>query len=358
MRRSRRGGPGDYAARMARAEQLLEIAPAVAHDPLGCPRRAPAPVAAGRRAAPPGPRPTGTGRCSTASRAVAEIVAELPLVIAAVRPAVTAPLGEAADTWPDGPSEVAACVETWLDDLAWSRPDSGSGSMPPPARSWSGGAGGHSRRATGAVRPARLRRAAPGVGDRRGERRVHGRLPPLAGVRPLRDGGGSRPGQVRRLRRGRPSAIESFRAEEPAVRPGRHLRDLPGYIKTFDLREAGRRRRRPSRRRRRHPHPRRLGAGAGLLAPHPGRWRACRARSISPRSSAASMRAGSMPATMAGRACAVHDPTGCSDTSCRCCPSPTDFATVATTCCSRRRHRSVPRSPPPVTPAGRRAVTG
>ena len=46
-------------------------------------------------------------------------MAELPAAIAAVRPGATAPLGEAADTLSRlASSELAACVETWLDDLA------------------------------------------------------------------------------------------------------------------------------------------------------------------------------------------------------------------------------------------------
>jgi FdhE protein len=120
VRRSRRGGPGDYAARMARADHLLASAPGVAHDPLRLMR-----VVLGHQAPrfdeprPPALTPRGYGPLLDASRAADEIVAELPPAIIAVRPAATAPLGEAADTLSRmAPSELAACVETWIDDLA------------------------------------------------------------------------------------------------------------------------------------------------------------------------------------------------------------------------------------------------
>jgi FdhE protein len=120
VRRSGRGGPGDYAARMARADHLLQSASGVAHDPLRLmgvvlayqatqfdePR---APALAAR----------GYGPLLDASRAAEEIVAGLPPAITAIRPATTAPLGDAADTLSRlAPSELAACVETWLDDDA------------------------------------------------------------------------------------------------------------------------------------------------------------------------------------------------------------------------------------------------
>jgi FdhE protein len=61
----------------------------------------------------------GYGPLLDAPRAAEEIVAELPTAIAAIAPAATPPLGDAADTLSRmGLSELAACVETWLDDLA------------------------------------------------------------------------------------------------------------------------------------------------------------------------------------------------------------------------------------------------
>jgi formate dehydrogenase accessory protein FdhE len=120
VRPSRRGGPGDYTARMTRADHLLQSAPGVAHDPLQLMR-----AVLGHQATrfgeqrPPALAPRGYGPLLDASRATEDIIAELPLAIAAVRPAATAPLGAAADTLLRmASSELAACAETWLDDLA------------------------------------------------------------------------------------------------------------------------------------------------------------------------------------------------------------------------------------------------
>ena len=120
MRRIRSGGPGDYHGAHRRADHVLASAPGVAHDPLQLMR-----VVLGYQAPrydeprPPALDPRGYGPLLDASRAAEEIVADLPLAITAVRPAATAPLREAADTLSRmAPSALAACVETWLEDLA------------------------------------------------------------------------------------------------------------------------------------------------------------------------------------------------------------------------------------------------
>jgi formate dehydrogenase accessory protein FdhE len=120
VRRSRRGGPGDYGARATRAEHLHASAPGVAHDPLRLM------IAVLRHQAPrfaeprlPALAPQSDSPLLDASRAADDIVAELPPAITAIRAAATAPLGAAADMLVRmAPSELAACVETWLDDPA------------------------------------------------------------------------------------------------------------------------------------------------------------------------------------------------------------------------------------------------
>ena len=120
MRRTRRGGPGDYPPHVARADHLLSGPPGIAHEPLQLMR-----VVLGHQASrfdesrPPALAPHGYGALLDASQAADDIVAEVPSAIAAVRPAATAPLRATADTLVGmAPSELAACVETWLDDLA------------------------------------------------------------------------------------------------------------------------------------------------------------------------------------------------------------------------------------------------
>jgi formate dehydrogenase accessory protein FdhE len=121
VRRTLRGGAGDYATRMARADDLLESATGVVRDPLRL-MRVVLDYQAPRFDEPRPPalaRSGDYGPLLDASQAAEDIVAELPVAIAAVRPAATAPLGAAADTLLGmAPSEIAACVETWLDDLA------------------------------------------------------------------------------------------------------------------------------------------------------------------------------------------------------------------------------------------------
>jgi len=120
VRRSRRGGPGDYAARIARADHFLATEVGSAHDPLLLLRtmlghqalRFDQPTA-------PALARGGYGPLLDASRATEEIIAEVPLAIAALRTAAPAPLRAAAGTLLRmAASELAACVETWLDDLA------------------------------------------------------------------------------------------------------------------------------------------------------------------------------------------------------------------------------------------------
>jgi formate dehydrogenase maturation protein FdhE len=124
VRRGPRGGPGAQEVRLARVEQLLSDEDGAARAPLSlladvlrhqCGRMGVAPVATG---ADDRAFPLLDVRGSAAS-----IQEELELAIAGLRAVAPPPLVEAGDRLGAlGPSEAAAVVETWLDDVTLVEP--------------------------------------------------------------------------------------------------------------------------------------------------------------------------------------------------------------------------------------------
>ena len=124
MRRGSRGGPGALEARLARAERLLGEEVGAAHAPLSVlvavlhhqqARAGVAPVASRTD--------DGAFPLLDVQGAAPSMVQELGLAITALRAAVPPALGEAGNQLRAlAPSESAAVVETWLDDMALVEP--------------------------------------------------------------------------------------------------------------------------------------------------------------------------------------------------------------------------------------------
>jgi formate dehydrogenase accessory protein FdhE len=124
VRRGPRGGPGALEVRLARAERLLGEEVGAAHAPLSVlvavlrHQQARAGVARIASRADDGAFPL-----LDVQGAAPSIVQELGLAITALRAAVPPALGEAGDQLRVlAPSESAAVVETWLDDVALVEP--------------------------------------------------------------------------------------------------------------------------------------------------------------------------------------------------------------------------------------------
>jgi formate dehydrogenase accessory protein FdhE len=124
VRRGPRGGPGALEARLARAERLVGEEVGAAHDPLSVlvavlrHQQARAGVARVASRADDGAFPL-----LDVQGAAPSIVQELGLAITTLCAAVPRALGEAGDQLRAlAPSESAAVVETWLDDVALVEP--------------------------------------------------------------------------------------------------------------------------------------------------------------------------------------------------------------------------------------------
>lgn len=125
MRRGPRGGPGALDARLARAEQLVAGEPGAAAEPLAVLVAVLRHQQARLAVAPGATERTGEGLVPRLAieDAVPAIVDEVAPAITALRGHVPAPLAEAAERHVGlSPSESAAVVETWLDDVTLVEP--------------------------------------------------------------------------------------------------------------------------------------------------------------------------------------------------------------------------------------------
>jgi formate dehydrogenase accessory protein FdhE len=126
VRRGPRGGPGALGARLARAEQLLDDGrPGAAGAPLEVVVAVLRHQQARAGVAPAAPARSDAGRFPLLDleRAAPSIVSELAPAVAALRGAVPPTLAEAGDHLQAlAPSEAAAVVETWFDDVALVEP--------------------------------------------------------------------------------------------------------------------------------------------------------------------------------------------------------------------------------------------
>jgi formate dehydrogenase accessory protein FdhE len=124
VRRGPRGGPGALEVRLARAERLLGEEVGAAHAPLSVLVAVLRHQRARAGVAPVAPRADdGAFPLLDVQGASPSIVREVGLAIAALYAAVPPALGEAGDQLRAlAPSELAAVLETWLDDVALVEP--------------------------------------------------------------------------------------------------------------------------------------------------------------------------------------------------------------------------------------------
>jgi FdhE protein len=124
VRRGPRGGPGALEARLARAEQLLAGEHGAARAPLGVLAAILRHQQARAGVVPAAPARSDSGfPLLDVDRCAPSIVAEVAPAVDALRGAVPPALAEAGDHLRAlAPSEAAAVVETWLDDVALVEP--------------------------------------------------------------------------------------------------------------------------------------------------------------------------------------------------------------------------------------------
>jgi FdhE protein len=243
VRRGPRGGPGDLAARLVRARQLVEHAGGASRTPLSVLIAVLGHQQERAATVPAAPRRPDSDRLplldlGAAAPAVAD---EIVCAVEALRSAVPDPLREAGDELRAlAPSSLAAVVETWIDDVTLVDPRLGF---------WLWGAAGPvlERGARDVVAPHGWTGSACAV---------CGGLPQASVI--AEESGEFMAGSPRSLVCGRcaswwpfpratcvgcgeedPRSMESFLAEERRWARVDTCAACRGYIKTFDLRERG-----------------------------------------------------------------------------------------------------------------------